>query len=710
MREWVSAAEIAKMKLPGFPGSKRGVNLMASRYFWPSRDRNAIGGGREYSVSALLKILPDKARDALLAQIADTASASASLPAPASLPMPISAKAIAACAPVAPVTLADWQRRCADARAALLLEVDRLAAMVGINRAILTMVELAASGQLRPDMQALVPYANARSAKDGARTLSRRSLYRWRDDAKAGIAALAPLDSARPQQLPAWAPAFLKLIRVPSKPSITSVLHDLPGVLPEGVPVPSYDQARRFWHSLSIVEQERGRMGPMGLLSVKGFKRKSTDGLRPLDIVSADGHAFKADVQHPVHGQPFRPEVCAMMDLATRYVFGHSAGLAESTWLIMDMIRCGVEELGQFAVFYTDNGAGFTGSLMTADVTGMLGRVGATPTNSIAGRAQARGKIERLQGTLWKKAARKLRSYNGRDMDNEARRFAVKRMKHDLKTYGASSLLMSWDDFKSFIAAEVRDYNSRPHRSLPQIRDEVTGTKRHMTPAEALAQHREAGWEPMQLPPAVMDDLWRPYEIRTTHRGEVKLPWGRYYDAALVPFGGEKVRVGYNIHDGSRVWVRTADDGRLICVAQRDANVIPEMPQSKMEHARDERQRTRLKLLSEKEELILAERGPGLIEMQAEKPMPMAWELRHAEMVAEFEGEAMRPAESAKIIQFDGPGQRFARALEIERAQAAGLPISAEDARWHADYARSSECRTRRAIAEDFGLDAALEA
>lgn len=193
MREWVSAAEIAKMKLPGFPGSKRGVNLMASRYFWPSRDRNAIGGGREYSVSALLKILPDKARDALLAQIADTASASASLPAPASLPMPISAKAIAACAPVAPVTLADWQRRCADARAALLLEVDRLAAMVGINRAILTMVELAASGQLRPDLQALVPYANARSAKDGARTLSRRSLYRWRDDAKAGIAALAPL-------------------------------------------------------------------------------------------------------------------------------------------------------------------------------------------------------------------------------------------------------------------------------------------------------------------------------------------------------------------------------------------------------------------------------------------------------------------------------------------------------------------------------------
>src|SRR3546814_624973 len=210
-------------------------------------------------------------------------------------------------------------------------------------------------------------------------------------------------------------------------------MEDLPGSLPEGVPCPSYDQARKFLKKVSTVERERGRHGPNGLLKFKGFKRRSTDGFEPLDIVTADGHTYKADVAHPVHGRPFRPEVCVIMDTVTRYAFGWSAGLAESTWVVMDTIRHGVEQLGQFALFYSDNGSGFVAKNMTAEVVGLLARVGSTPDNSIAGRAQSRGKIERLQQSLWKRSARKLPTYNGRDMDNEARRRVGKRIGKDIK-------------------------------------------------------------------------------------------------------------------------------------------------------------------------------------------------------------------------------------------------------------------------------------
>src|SRR3546814_9739636 len=75
---------------------------------------------------------------------------------------------------------------------------------------------------------------------------------------------------------------------------------------------------------------------------------------------------------------------------------------------------------------------------MTAEVVGLLARVGSTPDNSIAGRAQSRGKIERLQQSLWKRSARKLPTYNGRDMDNEARRRVVKLIGKDIKEAGRS--------------------------------------------------------------------------------------------------------------------------------------------------------------------------------------------------------------------------------------------------------------------------------
>lgn len=417
----------------------------------------------------------------------------------------------------------------------------------------------------------------------------------------------------------------------------------------------------------------------------------------PFDIVSSDGHCFKADVAHPVHGRPFRPEVCAVIDIATRYVSGWSAGLAESSHVVMDAIRVSVERHGQFAGFYTDNGSGFVGELMTAEVTGLLGRIGATPVNSIAGRAQSRGKVERLQGSLWKRAARMLPTYSGRDMDNEARRRVVKIVEADIKRVGASPLMMSWADFLTWAGEQVDAYNNRPHSSLPKVRDPQNGKLRHQTPAEALEAYRTQGWEPTTVDAEVLKDLFRPQLLRTVSRGEVSLPWGRYFSAELEPFGGERLRVGYDIHDGSRVWVRTMDD-RLICIAKRDGNVVPEMPASKVEHMRRERETRRVALKEQQIALIRAENGPALLEMPV--VMSMAAVRMQAELEAEFARAEQIPAAAQAVrvseagIPLD-PDQRFAFWHEVDAAIAAGDPVSERIRRWHVDYPTLSEFRAR---------------
>lgn len=447
MREWISAKEIAVLGLPKL-GTVQGINSRSKREAWPHRPASRRGGGLEYRVTSL----PTEIRKALAKRelVAVT---------------PAENKV-----PVAQTTLADWQRRIRDGRAAVLAELDRMAEITSWSGAVNLLVAMAARGDLPTAFADLVAAANARRDEAGERTLSRRSIYRWKAmRADGGVSALAPGETSTPAPIPAWADALLSLYRIPTKRSFAAVLEDLPARLPAGVPMPSIGQARRFLDRLSIVERERGRHGPNGLLQFRSFKRRSTADLKPMEVVTADGHTFKADVAHPIHGRSFRPEVCAVLDVTTRMVVGWSAGVSESATVTQDSIRMTVERHGQFSIFYTDNGGGFTNEAMTADTLGLLARLGATAANSIPGRAQARGKIERLQGTLWKAAARTLPTYNGRDMDSEARLKVKRLVAADLKAAGTSSLMMSWEAFLVWAGERVDRYNNRPHRSLPKI-------------------------------------------------------------------------------------------------------------------------------------------------------------------------------------------------------------------------------------------------
>ena len=66
MKEWLTAQEIAELKLPGLPTAHKNILAKAKAEHWESRPREGRGGGREYHI----RNLPPAARTELARRIA----------------------------------------------------------------------------------------------------------------------------------------------------------------------------------------------------------------------------------------------------------------------------------------------------------------------------------------------------------------------------------------------------------------------------------------------------------------------------------------------------------------------------------------------------------------------------------------------------------------------------------------------------------------
>ncbi len=679
MKSWYSALEL--IGLPGVPGSKKGIIEKAKRENWTSHPRQGKGGGKEYALKSLPQITQDHLIQLAIAQVptlpapvADQAQDQARAATPASadhLPetgnlvpaSPSTAISLATPAPGCTGDLKDWQRKRMEARLAILCELDRLADVLGGEKAVRALLAQAEQGQLPPELQRLVPVANGKPGQNGGRTLSRRTLYRWLADRKSGHLALAPKPTER-QHVPAWVAPLLALYQRPTKPSLLWCMEELPKHLPEGVTAPSYWAANRFLKKLGNVEIERGRRGARDLRNLQPFRRRDTSRLWPGDIYTMDGHSFDAEIRHPQHGRPFRPELTTCLDVATRLAVGWSIALAESGWAVLDALRHACVSRGIPAILYVDNGSGYCNALMDDAATGLLSRLAITKWTSIPYNSQARGLIERSHQSLWIRAAKTLPTYMGDPMDKEARNKVYKLTRKDIREQGASPLLMHWREFLTWAESHVTAYNARPHRGLPKIRDEQTGKVRHQSPNEAWAAALAEGWEPVEVLPAEANDLFRPYKIGKTVRGEVSLFGNTYFSALLAEHTGDTVQIGYDIHDASRVWIRDRNH-RLICVAEFEANKSSYAPVTAIDEAAARRAKGRLSRLDRQIDEINAEHA-GLTSRHLPHPAPATAEEEAAadEMLArarQWQAEDEALAQAEELAQQEATQQALAR-------------------------------------------------
>jgi len=457
-------------------------------------------------------------------------------------------------------------------------------------------------------------------------------------------------------------------------------------------------------------------MGPRELKNIRPFVRRTFDQLQPNDVWSADGHTFDAEVQHPMHGRPFRPEITTIIDIATRMAVGFSVGLAESSLSVLEAISQAAINRGVPAIFYVDNGSGYDNQLLKREGTGLKGLLGFEVSHSLPYNSQAKGVIERSHQTIWIQGAKLLPSFLGESMDREAR-LAQYKMTRKAVRQGGVLPLMSWEHFLEFASARVNEYNAKPHRPLPQIADPVTGKRRHMSPNEVWEAHRARGWEPLTLSKTEAQNVFRPRVERTVSRGELSLFNNRYFSGLLEEFHGEKVHVAFDINDAQHVWVHHMD-GRFICTAEFGANERAYFPASYIDQSRERRADARLKRIDAHRDEIEAERRgapaltvetpdvitiPGMGAFSRAELDARVVDVQAVEVAAEPKSAIAMP--SATVIDMpETAEQRFARWQAMDQHISNGGTIDRnDDLKWYGLYPQSKEFAAQKRRAEEAG-------
>lgn len=464
--------------------------------------------------------------------------------------------------------------------------------------------------------------ANARRV---APIIKRASIFGWfkaRDGQ--GISALAPVPTNAHLPVPDEFSDFLRFYAKPGKPDITDAhaqylkAAETPGL--HRVPLTLNQVKYILRNRMNNIERAVGREGLLTLRSRLPYVTRTTDDMWPSTIYSADGKTFDAEVADPVTKRPIRPEITTVIDIVTRKIVGISLARSENQRSVAEALRNSCCWNGIPAIFYVDRGPGYRNEAMDADIGGLMGRLGITKSHAAPYGSQAKGRIEIVNKTVWNTLAKRLPTYIGQDMDKEAGQRIHKITRQELKEFGASRHLPSWEEFVGLCRGMVEEYNAKPHSSLPKFRDPDTGKTRHMSPNECWAAHVAGGFEAVPVDADEADDLFRPYEIRTARRAQVEWNTNQYFHQALEAYHQEKVMVGYDYHQADRVWVREYDmesgqPGALICVAVFAGNAARYFPKSYEQAAIEKRAMGRLRRIEDKRAAVEAERD-GFLQIE----------------------------------------------------------------------------------------------
>ena len=661
-----------------FNVTRQAIEKRAIKEGWQSKKRMGQGGGKVW----LAKFFPPETKAQVASALVNSQTESCAKGSDVPLKSP-QGEVLAG--------LGERERTIASARLMFAREIDRLSAAIGKEMAIRHLVESSRLHTLPQHLAGMIAVANA--CPEPTTTLSRRTLYRWHEAyLNGGIAALAP-SQGRTSPAPEWGAEFLACYQKPQNPTVAAAYDDFCKTY--SGEAPSIYAIRRYLKKMTLLEKEVGRVTGNALLKLRPYKRRSTAELWPTDIYTADGTTFDAEVLHPYHGQPFRPELTAVLDVATRRCVGLSINLSESALTILDATRMACLFGGIPAMFYSDNGSGYSNALMKDESLGMFARLGIEAVNSIPGRPQGKGLMERAVKTLWVRCAQELESYVGAYMDDDTARRNFRASRSAIKR-GKRAYLPTWEEFKAHVLKRVEQYNNTPHRGLPFFKD-AEGRKRHYTPNGYWQSFVERGFTPVTVPDGLGDELFMPAEKRQVRNGWIQFYNGEYYARELADWHQQYVEVRYDIWDSSKIQV-WKPGGHKICTALIDGNTIPYFPQSRIEAAREKRTHAQVKRLDDKLQRI----APGaeiILPERQERPLELADSTRQGVVVEIPARPDPDPAKDARPRIFAHSYQRY-RWLMAHREQ-----WTDKDRDWLRKYAATEEYQDMAELYAVEGID-----
>lgn len=641
---WYSAQELAG--LPGMPVTYSAVIRSAKKILWVNRTK-VRGKGIEYSLTSL----PAETQKHILGLVMNQAAEAPAVPVAQGRTLP----AVQAPGPVVKargqirksaemVTFSDWHRAYQDGALVLCRAIDAAVATAdcSVKRACQELAERLVRGEAHVELQAAATATYLKPRK-GAGPLGgvpaqvsrlQKMMAFYEQGRLAGDVGLY-LVPGKPEKTghdPVHVAAFLRFYCVPTRPPVAETYREMvPWLQERGIKVPSYATVTRIERELPVTVKYRGRVTGSEWRALKAYIERDVSMFHSNDIWVGDGHSFKAKVQHPIHGQPFVPEITVILDWVSRKIVGWSVALSESTVAVSDAFRHAQSVTrARPLVYYSDNGAGQTGKMIDCPVSGTLARQGIAHETGIPGNPQARGILERLWQVTFIALARTYPTCTWRGADDNATTKMLKLLnRKDQGGVRIPSFRQLLDD----VAQVVEHYNlHHEHREL----DGNTPEDEY----QARIDRESIVFGPSDSELAA---LWMPEVVRTPQRGRVSLFGNTFCKADLVEMlpEGAKVRVRYDLHDAAKVWLLTME-GVFLGEARWDSHREAAFPVPMMDQLRAERAAGKVR----RGERIIAEAQAELgqvLDFVPAEPMP-AIDLSGAITDAELaEMEARRP-------------------------------------------------------------------
>ena len=602
---WYSAAQLAQMKLAGLPGSEPGMRMRAQSENWLSRQVPGKGGKNglrtEYQPprAVLDEIKSRRMSEVFEAQKQLPASIDAT-----ATPCPAVKKHEVFRADGAMVKrglirrvkteaqLNDVDRARRDASLVICQAIESAMALSACSarHAMQELAERVLDGIARPELIEAVATTYIKPRKTGQTVSSlvsrlQKMYAAYGQGRSEGDMAryMVPGKAEKHGQNPIHVHVFLIFYCRPNRPPVSEAWRAAQGWFEtQSLPCPAVDTFYRIEKSLPVTLKYRGRMTGAAWRSLLPYISRDVSMFFTNDLWVADGHSFKAKVQHPIHGQPFTPEVTVVIDWVSRRVVGWSVDLAESTIAVSAAFRHAQQQTRcRPLIYYSDNGSGHTSKMIDCPVHGTLARQGIAHETGIPGNPQGRGVIERLWDVTIIALARTYPTCTWKGADKEAvRKMLVEMNKKDGLGKAA---LPSWqqfiDDCERVLGWDGEYNREHAHRSLDK-----------RTPAQEYERRLDENAADCGPTDAELDVLWMPEVRRVPDRGLVRLFGNEYSNTALVDLlaEGEEVRVRYDLHNADKVWLLRMD-GRYLCEAEWNAHKRAAFPVPRVEQLREGR-------------------------------------------------------------------------------------------------------------------------
>ena len=600
---WYSPQELAG--LPGMPATPSAVIRAAKKNLWSSRTK-VRGKGSEYE----LRALPDATRHHILHLALDHSTHEVALS--ANSISGIAAEDVKSVAIIKPgvvavrgqvrkikaaVVLSDAEILYRDSAVILCRAVEGAMAATdcSVKKACQELASRLVSGDARPELLAAAQVTYLKPRKDagplgGVSAMFQRlqRMYAFFEQGRsAGDVGmyLVPGKREKAGHNPAHVAAFLRFFCNPTRPPVSEAFRKMKPWLEErGIEIPSYSTVCRIEAELPVTVKYRGRVTGSEWRSLKTYIERDVSMFHSNDIWVGDGHSFKAKVQHPIHGQPYTPEITVILDWVSRKIVGWSVALAESTVAVSDAFRhAQMTTRARPLVYYSDNGSGQTGKMIDCPISGTLARQCIAHETGIPGNPQARGIIERIWQVTFITLARQYPTCTWRGADDNHTTKMLKLLNR--KDQGGITI-PTFRQLLDDVERTVAEYNlHHEHREL--------GGK---TPEDEYQDRLDRDSIVFGPTNDEIHALWMPEVTRKPQRGLVSLFGNVYAKRDLVDLlpEGSQVRVRYDLHNPEKVWLLTMDGiylGEAIWNGHREAA----FPISEMDRLRNQRAEGKIK-------------------------------------------------------------------------------------------------------------------